>query len=74
MKIGEPIAPIAPRFDDCLTLDQVAARLRCKRKTIYKLIAAGKIPAFRDGRIWRLKADELTKLLPGKKTLPERNK
>jgi excisionase family DNA binding protein len=74
VKIGEPIAPIAPRFDDCLTVEQVAAKLRFKRNTIYKLIAAGKIPAFRHGRIWRLKAEELAKLLPGKKTFPKTNK
>lgn len=36
-----------------LTLDEVAAYLRVGKRTVYRLAAAKKIPAFKVGGIWR---------------------
>lgn len=36
-----------------LTLDEVAAYLKVGKRTVYRLAAAKKIPAFKVGGIWR---------------------
>ncbi len=42
-----------------LTLDEVAAYLRVGKRTAYRLVAEGKIPAFKVGGAWRLRQAEL---------------
>lgn len=45
--------------DEILTLDEVAAYLKVGKRTVYRLAAAGKIPAFKLGGIWRFKRADL---------------
>ncbi len=45
--------------DEILTLDEVAAYLKVGKRTMYRLAAAGKIPAFKLGGIWRFKRADL---------------
>ena len=44
--------------DEILTLDEVATYLKAGKRTVYRLAAAKKIPAFKVGGTWRfLRAD-----------------
>lgn len=45
--------------DEILTLDEVAAYLKVGKRTVYRLAAAGKIPAFKLGGIWRFRRADL---------------
>ena len=45
--------------DEILTLEEVAAYLKAGRRTVYRLAAEGKIPAFKLGGTWRFKRSEL---------------
>lgn len=42
-----------------LTLDEVAAYLKVGKRTVYRLAAAKKIPAFKVGGIWRFRKADL---------------
>ncbi len=44
---------------DILTLDEVAAYLKSGKRTIYRLAASGKIPAFKLGGTWRFRKSDL---------------
>ena len=50
-----------------LTTAEVAQFLRLKEETIRRRIKAGKIPAFRVGKEFRVKASELNELLESKR-------
>jgi len=50
-----------------LTTAEVAQFLRLKEETIRRRIKAGKIPAFRLGKEFRVKASELNELLESKR-------
>lgn len=39
--------------DEILTLEEVAAYLKAGKRTVYRLAAAKKIPAFKVGGTWR---------------------
>jgi len=39
--------------DEILTLDEVATYLKAGKRTVYRLAAAKKIPAFKVGGTWR---------------------
>lgn len=41
------------------TLDEVAAYLKVGKRTVYRLAAAKKIPAFKVGGTWRFPRDEI---------------
>lgn len=41
-------------METLLTIDEVAARLRCSRSTIERRVANGDFPVFRSGRIVRI--------------------
>lgn len=41
--------------DDILTLDEVAVYLKTGKRTIYRLAASGKLPAFKLGSTWRFR-------------------
>jgi excisionase family DNA binding protein len=43
--------------DELLTLKEVCELLQVTQTTVYKLIKAGKIPAFRIGSDWRFRKD-----------------
>ncbi len=45
--------------DEILTLDEVASFLKGGKRTVYRLAAAGEIPAFKLGGSWRFRRSEL---------------
>ena len=45
--------------DEILTLDEVAIFLKVGKRTVYRLAAAGEIPAFKLGGSWRFRRSEL---------------
>ena len=45
--------------DEILTIDEVAAYLKAGKRTVYRLAASGKIPAFKLGGTWRFRRAEL---------------
>lgn len=50
---------------ETLTVSQVAAKLACSPQTVRSLIHAGKLPAFRVGKVFRILAFDLQKLKVG---------
>ena len=46
-----------------LKMQDIAARLNVSRATIYRLIKAGKIPAVRVGKNYRVRPDDLEKYI-----------
>jgi len=44
-----------------LTLEQIADYLQMSTSSIYKMAQAGKIPAYKIGRQWRFKIEEIDK-------------
>ncbi|KUO73532.1 MAG: DNA-binding protein [Clostridia bacterium BRH_c25] len=48
---------------EILTISQVAAYLQLSEMTTYKLVQDGKIPAFKIGRSWRVKKNDLDILI-----------
>ena len=45
--------------DEILTLDEVAAYLKAGKRTVYRLAAEGKLPAFKLGGTWRFRRSDL---------------
>lgn len=45
--------------DEILTLDKVAAYLKAGKRTVYRLAAEGKLPAFKLGGTWRFRRSDL---------------
>ncbi len=48
---------------EIMTISQVADFLQLSEMTTYKLVQEGKIPAFKIGRSWRVKKDDLDMLI-----------
>lgn len=48
-----------PTMDKWLTLEQIAEYLQMSTSSIYKMAQAGKIPAYKVGRQWRFKKEEI---------------
>ena len=46
---------------DILTLDEVATYLKAGKRTVYRLAASSKLPAFKLGGTWRFRRGELDK-------------
>lgn len=44
---------------EIFTLDEVAAYLKVGKRTVYRLAAAKKIPAFKVGGAWRFRRQEI---------------
>ena len=44
---------------EILTLDEVAAYLKAGKRTVYRLAASGKLPAFKLGGTWRFRRGDL---------------
>ena len=42
-----------------LSVDDIANHLGIKRDTVYKWIAENKLPAYKIGRLWKFKKDEV---------------
>ena len=56
---------------DLLTVKEVADYLRMGLLTVYKLIQTGKIPAFKIGKQWRIKKEDLEKYIEVQKLEPK---
>jgi len=48
-------------MDKWLTLEQIAQYLQMSTSSIYKMAQVGKIPAYKVGRQWRFKKEEIDK-------------
>ncbi|GAA4292940.1 helix-turn-helix domain-containing protein [Mycobacterium paraffinicum] len=48
-----------------LKADDVAEVLNCNRRTVWRLIAAGQIPAIKVGNEWRIRPDDLADFMSG---------
>jgi excisionase family DNA binding protein len=57
--------------DVVLTMNEVCELLRIHRSTVYKLIKAGKIPAFRIGSDWRLSKDLILRWIAEQTNFPQ---
>jgi len=51
-----------------LTLQEVSALLRVSTQTVRRWIKAGKLPAYKVGRVWRIKDVDLDRWLDGQRT------
>jgi excisionase family DNA binding protein len=51
--------------DQILTVSQLAKYLKVNERTVYRLAAAGKLPAFKVGASWRFKEAEIEKWIQG---------
>ncbi|ALX48654.1 helix-turn-helix domain-containing protein [Lentibacillus amyloliquefaciens] len=54
---------MADETKEIMTVSQVAEYLQLSEMTTYKLVQEGKIPAFKIGRHWRVKRDDLNELI-----------
>ena len=45
--------------DEILTIDEVAVYLKAGKRTVYRLAASGKLPAFKLGGTWRFRRGDL---------------
>lgn len=59
---------------DLLTIKEVADYLRMGLLTVYKLVKTGKIPAFKIGKQWRVKKEDLEKYIETQKLEPKKQK
>lgn len=48
-----------PTMDKWLILEQIAEYLQMSTSSIYKMAQGGKIPAYKVGRQWRFKKEEI---------------
>lgn len=55
-----------------MTVEQVAAYLQVHRMTVYRHIRAGRLPAVRVGRVYRIRRDDLEEFLSLHRTRPHR--
>lgn len=46
-------------LEEILTIDEVATYLKVGKRTVYRLAANGKLPAFKLGGTWRFRRGEL---------------
>lgn len=60
--------------EEMLTIKEVAKYLRMGLITTYKLVQDGKIPAFKVGKQWRIKKDDLLKYIELQKLAPRRTR
>lgn len=47
------------QLDEILTIDEVATYLKAGKRTVYRLAANGKLPAFKLGGTWRFRGSDL---------------
>jgi len=62
-------------MDKWLTLEQITEYLQMSTSSIYKMAQVGKIPAYKVGRQWRFKKEEIDKWVEKhrKTTIRKRN-
>ena len=57
---AEPVAAAAAStLGEILTPDDVAEYLKVSKKTVYKLVRSGALPAFKAGKHWRVRGADL---------------
>jgi len=49
--------------NEIMTISQVAKYLQISEVTTYRLVQEGKIPAFKVGRSWRVKREDLNEFI-----------
>jgi len=52
-------ATMAGGSEEILTLEEVAAYLKVGKRTVYRLVAAHELPAFKVGGSWRFRRQEI---------------
>lgn len=57
--------------DEIFTLDDVAAYLKVGKRTVYRLAAAKKIPAFKVGGTWRFRKADIDAWIAAQYNHPE---
>lgn len=50
-------------MDEILTVEEVSDYLKLSHTTVWRWCRDGKLPAFRIGHQWRIRGDELEKLI-----------
>jgi excisionase family DNA binding protein len=60
--------PTKTNEGEILTIKQVAGYLKVTDRTIYRLAAAKKIPAFKVGGTWRFSRDEIVQWIKSQTT------
>ena len=64
---AEPVdASAEAALGDILTLDEVATYLRIPKKTVYKIVRSGALPAFKAGKHWRVRRTDLGAWIAGR--------
>jgi excisionase family DNA binding protein len=53
--------PVPSEAAEILTIKEVAGYLKVTDRTIYRLAASGRIPAFKVGGMWRFSAKEINR-------------
>ncbi len=53
--------------NEIMTISQVAKYLQISEITTYRLVQEGKIPAFKVGRSWRIKREDLNEFIEKQK-------
>jgi excisionase family DNA binding protein len=61
-------------MDKWLTLEQIAEYLQMSTSSIYKMAQAGKIPAYKIGRQWRFKKEEIDTWVEKRKVIRQKDK
>lgn len=51
--------PMSDQPNEILTVDEVASYLKAGKRTVYRLAASGKLPAFKLGGTWRFRRSDL---------------
>jgi len=59
----QPMTTTSAPNEELLRTDEVAARLRVSRRTVWRMIARGELEATRLRAGWRIRADELNERL-----------
>jgi len=59
--------------DQIMTVKEVAAYLKVNDRTVYRMAAAGEIPAFKVGASWRFKQTELEAWMAQRHNQNDRN-
>lgn len=67
LHIVEELGCLAKTQSDVMTADEAADYLRVSRKTLYRLVSAGKIPGQKVGRSWRFRHADLVAFLGAKR-------
>ncbi len=59
--------------DEILTIKEVAAYLKVNERTVYRLAAGKKIPAFKVGNAWRFRKEEVDQWISDQSSPVDKN-